>query len=118
MEDHQFGPCWAREGSMVVCSQWVMHHDPRYYPDPQKFNPNRWTPEAKAARPKFSYFPFGGGPRQCIGESFAWMEGVLLLGTLAQQWKARLVSEAPIEKMAAITLRPKNPVMMRLEKRD
>jgi cytochrome P450 len=117
IKDHQFGPCWAREGNMVVCSQWVMHHDPRYYPDPQKFDPNRWTPEAKAARPKFSYFPFGGGPRQCIGESFAWMEGVLLLATIAQQWKLTRVSDEAVEMQAALTLRPKHGLPMQLHRR-
>jgi cytochrome P450 len=118
LEEHDFGNIRVKKNTMVVCSQWVMHRDPRYYPQPGRFDPQRWTPEAKAARPKFSYFPFGAGPRQCIGEGFAWMEGVLLLAALTQQWKARLLSEDPIEKMAAITLRPKNPVMVRLERRS
>jgi cytochrome P450 len=117
IEDHTFGEVHVKANTMVVCSQWVMHRDPRYFPDPERFDPQRWTPEAKASRPKFSYFPFGGGPRQCIGESFAWMEGVLLLATMAQQWKARLASDEPIEKTAALTLRPKKPLMMRLERR-
>ena len=80
---------YIKKNTMVVCSQWVMHRDPRYYSRARNaFDPERWTPEAKAARPKFSYFPFSAGPRQCIGESFAWMEGVLLLATLAQKWRA------------------------------
>ena len=66
-------------------SQYVMQRDPEYFPDPLRFDPERFTPEAKAARPRFAYFPFGGGARQCIGESFAWMEGVLILATIAQQ---------------------------------
>ncbi len=115
--DHTFGEVAVKKNSMVVCSQWVTHRDPRYFSNPEVFDPERWTPEAKAARPKYSYFPFGGGPRQCIGESFAWMEGVLLLATLAQKWKAKLVSDAPIEKMAAITLRPRLPLMMKLAAR-
>ncbi len=115
--DHNFGDVRVKKNSMVVCSQWVMHRDARYFANPEVFDPERWAPEGKASRPKFSYFPFGGGPRQCIGESFAWMEGVLLLATLAQKWKATLASDAPIEKMAAITLRPRHPLMMRLSAR-
>jgi len=65
--------------SIVLLSQFVMHHDERYYDQPEKFDPDRWLPEARAGRPKYAYFPFGGGPRLCIGEQFAWMEGILLL---------------------------------------
>lgn len=115
IEPHDFGDVHVKAGGMVVCSQWVMHRDARYFSEPDEFDPQRWTQDAKASRPKFSYFPFGGGPRQCIGESFAWMEGILLLATLAQQWKAELVTHAPVEKMAALTLRPKKPLLMRLQ---
>ena len=117
LEHHAFGGVHVKAGGMVVCSQWVMHRDARYFPQPEKFDPQRWTAEAKSSRPKFTYFPFGGGPRQCIGESFAWMEGVLLLATLVQHWKAEMISQTPIEKMAALTLRPKKPLMMRLHAR-
>ena len=80
----------ARWSSM---SPWVTHHDQRWFPDPFRFDPERFLPEARAPRaPKFSYFPFGGGARQCIGEQFAWMEGVLLLATLAQRFRFRLAS--------------------------
>ena len=71
------------------------------------FQPERWTPEAKEARPKFSYFPFGGGNRVCIGEQFAWLEGVLVLATLARQWRLRLASGRAIELQPIVTLRPK-----------
>src|SRR5207247_2115949 len=73
-------------GSVAMMSQWVMHHDERYFPDAFKFKPERWTPAERAKRPKFSYFPFGGGPRVCIGEAFAWLEGILLLTAIAQHW--------------------------------
>ncbi|WP_233395703.1 cytochrome P450, partial [Escherichia coli] len=73
--------------SMIFMSPYVTQHDARYFPNPEVFDPERWTPEAQAVRPKFSYFPFGGGPRQCIGEAFAWMEGVLLIATIAQRWQ-------------------------------
>ena len=117
LEDHHFAGFHVPKDSMILCSQWVMHKDPRYYPDPLKFLPQRWTSEAKAARPKFSYFPFGAGPRQCIGESFAWMEGVLLLATIAQQWKLRLEPGHRIVPQPAITLRPKTGVMVRTQRR-
>src|SRR5678809_815162 len=70
-------------GAVVLMSQYVMHRDARYFPDPDRFDPERWTPEAQASRPKFSYFPFGGGARVCIGEQFAWMEGILGLATVS-----------------------------------
>ncbi len=103
-------------GSALFMSQYVMHRDPRYFPEPEKFDPGRWTPEAEAKRPKFSYFPFGGGPRVCIGESFAWTEGILVLATLAQCWAPRLVSEREIGLRPMITLRPKGGVAMKLER--
>ncbi len=93
--------------SIVLMSQFVTHHDARWFPDPYKFDPERWTPEAKEARPKFSYSPFGGGNRVCIGEQFAWLEGVLVLATLARQWRLRLASGRAIELQPIVTLRPK-----------
>jgi cytochrome P450 len=104
--------------SLVVMSQWVTHHDPRYYPDPLRFDPRRWHPEEKAKRPRFSYFPFGGGPRHCIGEGFAWMEGVLLLATLAQKWKFRLVPGHRVKMQPLITLRAKYGMRMTVEARS
>jgi cytochrome P450 len=103
------------ERSIVLMSQFVMHHDPRFFPDPHRFNPERWMPEAQAARPKFSYFPFGGGPRVCIGESFAWLEGVMVLATLAQKWSMRLVPGHPVEIEPLITLRAKHGMLCRLQ---
>ena len=106
------------EGSIVVASQWVTHRDPRYFPDPERFDPERWRPEAREARPKFSYFPFGGGPRVCIGESFAWMEGILLLATLAKGWRLRLLPGHAVVPSPSITLRPKHGMQMTLERRS
>ena len=115
--DYAVGDYFLPAGSVILMSQYVMHHDPRYFPDPFRFDPERWTPEAKLARPKFSYFPFGGGPRVCIGEPFAWMEGVLLIATLAQRWRLRLVPGHPVVLQPLITLRPKHGIRMTLEKR-
>ena len=118
LEDHQFGDVHIPKGSIILCSQWVMHRDPRFYSDPERFDPERWLPEAKSARPKFSYFPFGAGPRQCIGESFAWMEGVLVLAAIAQRWKLRLDPGFALKLQPAITMRPKNPVAMTVQPRS
>ena len=96
-------------------SPYVVHRDPRWWPDPLRFDPDRFLPEARAARPRFAYFPFGGGARQCIGESFAWMEGVLLLATLAQRWRFRLAPGARVEPQALITLRPRHGMRMVVE---
>jgi cytochrome P450 len=104
--------------SIVLLSQYLMHRDARWFPDPARFAPERWTPERQAERPKFSYFPFGGGPRVCIGEQFAWMEGVLLLATIAQRWRLRLVPGHPIALQPIITLRPKHGVKMSVVDRD
>ena len=113
LEDHKIGEFTAPKDGMVLCSQWVMHRDPRYWPDADAFKPERWLEEDKS-RPKFAYFPFGAGPRQCIGESFAWTEGVLLLATLAQKYRLELRPEYRLRLRAAITLRPRDPVPMRL----
>ncbi|MBI1928965.1 cytochrome P450, partial [Candidatus Poribacteria bacterium] len=76
-EDYEVGGYVVPAGAIVFVSQYVMHHDPRYYPEPFRFDPERWTLQLEATRPRFAYFPFGGGARRCIGESFARMEGVL-----------------------------------------
>jgi cytochrome P450 len=103
--------------AILLMSPYVMHHNAAYFPEPFQFDPERWTPAARETRPKFSYFPFGGGPRLCIGEHFAWMEGVLVLATLAQQWRLRLVPGHPIELQPLVTLRPKYGMKMILERR-
>jgi cytochrome P450 len=107
----------ARAGSICVMSQYVMHRDARYYADPERFDPDRWTPEFRAVLPKFAYFPFGGGPRQCIGESFAWMELVLIVSTLAQRWRLRLVPGHPVVPQPLVTLRAKYGMKMTVERR-
>jgi cytochrome P450 len=98
--------------SLVFMSQWVMHRDARFYADPAEFLPDRWTPEFRASLPKHAYFPFGGGPRHCIGESFAWMELVLLVATIAQRWDLRLVPGHPVATQPLITLRSRNGMRM------
>ncbi|WP_158944339.1 cytochrome P450 [Granulicella sp. S190] len=108
------GPYTIPAGAHFFFSQYIMGRDPQYFPDPLRFDPDRFTPENKAIRAKFTYFPFGGGSRQCIGESFAWMEGVFSIATLAQRWRMTYLGSAPPEVQAKITLRPRNPLMMQL----
>jgi len=103
----EIGPYRLPKGTFFFFSQYIVQRNPKYFPDPLRFDPERFTPEAKASRPKFAYFPFGGGGRQCIGESFAWMEAVLVLATLAQRWRLRVVEDQKIDVQPKITLRPK-----------
>jgi cytochrome P450 len=108
------GPYRIPPGAHFFFSQYIMGRDPQYFPDPLRFDPDRFTPEAKAARPKFTYYPFGGGSRQCIGEAFAWMEGVFSIATLAQQWRMTYLGHTPPAVQAKITLRPRDPLPMQL----
>jgi cytochrome P450 len=106
------------KGSLVLMSQFVMHRDQRYFDDPERFQPERWDAQSRDTRPQFSYFPFGGGPRRCIGEGFAWMEGVLLLATLAQKWRFRLAADQVVAVRPVITLRPKHGMRMSVHERS
>ncbi len=115
--DFALGDYFLPARTTVLISQFITHRDPRFFPDPLTFDPDRFTLEGKARRTKFTYFPFGAGARQCIGESFAWMEGVLILATLAQKWKLRLVSGHRVEPQPLITLRPKHGMQMEVELR-
>jgi cytochrome P450 len=105
-------------GTGVLASQWVAHRDPRFFPDPLAFRPERWTEEFEAGLPKLAYFPFGGGPRLCIGMGFAKMEGVLLLATIGRRWRMRLVPGQRIEPHPRITLRPREGVRVTLSRRS
>lgn len=118
IEECEIGGYTVPAGSLVLMSQYVMHRDARYFPEPERFDPERWTPEARESRPQFSYFPFGGGPRRCIGEGFAWLEGVLLIATLAQQWQMRLVPNHAVGLRPVITLRPKHGMRMTVHRRQ
>jgi cytochrome P450 len=116
LEEHTFGDVKVEPGNMVICSQWVMHRDARYWESPEEFRPERWLTDGKS-RPRFAYFPFGAGPRQCIGESFAWTEGVLLLATLARRFRLLMRPGYQLRLRPAITLRPRERVPMQLVRR-
>jgi cytochrome P450 len=105
-------------GTNVVVSQWVMHRDARYYPDPQRFDPNRWRDEIPGRRslPKFAYLPFGAGPRVCVGASLALTESALVLATLMQHFRFSLASAEPVEAFPSVTLRPKHGLPLRVER--
>ncbi len=115
VDDVTIGDTLVPRGAIAIVSQAVTHHDARWWPDPERFDPLRFAPEASASRPKFAYFPFGGGPRVCIGEGFAWMEGALLLATIAKKWRMELVSR-DVERHPLITLRPKGGIQVRLRR--
>jgi cytochrome P450 len=117
LEDVSIGPYRLRKGTMVFFSQYIVQRDPKWFPEPERFVPERFTPAANAGRPRFAYFPFGGGGRQCIGESFAWMEATLALVTLVQRWRVELVQDQKIELQPKITLRPKNGIRVRMFER-
>ena len=117
LSDVELGGWVIPAGSNIALSQWAMHHDARYYPDPWVFRPERWLAGEQDKRPEFSFFPFGGGPRVCIGESFARMEAALLIATVAQSWRLRLQPGFRVELLALVTLRPRFGLRMTLERR-
>lgn len=105
-------------GTTALMSQWVVHRDPRYHDDPERFDPDRWTAEYEEGLPRFAYFPFGGGPRQCIGAGFAMTEARLILATAAQRYRMELAPGQRVEPYASVTLRPKNGIWMALAERS
>jgi cytochrome P450 len=117
LHDMEIGGFRVEEGSIVLMSPWVIQRDPRWWSEPLRFRPERWTPEAEAELPRFAYFPFGGGPRKCIGEGFAWTEEILVLATLAARWRVRPVPGHPVEPEPMITLRPRHGIRAALERR-
>ena len=108
-------------GSMCLLSPYATHHDPRWFPEPERFLPARWAEDGdgrETPRPKYAYFPFGGGPRSCAAENFAWMEGTLVLADLARHWQFRPASGSPPpEPLAAVTLRPRHGLEMAFRRR-
>lgn len=104
------------QGAQLWLSQWVVHHDARWFPNPDAFEPERWRDDLAKRLPRFAYFPFGGGPRVCIGNAFATMEAVLLLVTIVQRAHFQAEDRRPLRFTPSVTLRPKGPVRMRVER--
>jgi cytochrome P450 len=118
IEDHEIAGYAVPKGSGVSFAQWTVHRDVRWYDAPEEFRPERWEGDLLKRIPKFAYFPFGGGPRQCIGNSFALMESALTLATIAQRYRFRLVEGHPVVPLASITLRPRHGIRVVLESRS
>jgi Cytochrome P450 len=107
----------VRRGETVILSQWVIHRDPALWPDPLRFDPERFHEAEEAPRHRFAYFPFGAGPRVCIGEGFAWTEVLLVLATLAQRFRFRLAAGQLVEPLPRVTLRLRHGLRMIVEER-
>ncbi len=118
VEDHEIAGYPVTKGMGVAMAQWVVHRDPRWYDAPEEFRPERWNDDLLKRLPRFAYFPFGGGPRQCIGNTFAVMEATLILATIARKFRLRLVANQPVVPLASITLRPRHGVRVKLESRQ
>ena len=117
VQDFRLGEYVVPAGAYIHLSQYLTHRDARWFPEPGRFDPERWLPEVEGGRPKICYFPFGGGGRKCIGESFAFLEGVLVLATVAREFRVRAIPGRPVEAEPYVTLRPRHGLPMRLERR-
>jgi cytochrome P450 len=117
VENHELAGYPVKKGMGVAMAQWVVHRDTRWFDAPEEFRPERWEGDFIKRIPRFAYFPFGGGPRQCIGNSFALMETTLILATVAQKYRLCLVPDHPVVPLASITLRPRYGVRVMLESR-
>ncbi|MDE3179758.1 MAG: cytochrome P450 [Acidobacteriota bacterium] len=106
------------KGASIILSQWIVHRDPRFFPDPECFNPGRWTPERESELPRFAYFPFGGGPRGCLGSHFALTEAALILASVMQKFHLDLESREPLIPIPAITLRPNRNLRVVVRRRE
>ncbi len=115
-DEVEIGGYRAPKDTIFLISPYRLHRQERFYPAPEQFDPNRFLPERRESRPRLSYLPFGAGPRICIGERFAWMEGIFALAVYAQRWRLRLAGPEP-ELLPQITLRPKHGIVMRVEDR-
>jgi cytochrome P450 len=116
-EEHEISGYAVRTGYGVAFAQWVIHRDARWFDAPLEFRPQRWENGLAKQLPRFAYFPFGGGPRQCIGNTFALMEASVVLATIGQKFRFQLVPNHRVTPLASITLRPKNGIQVSLEAR-
>jgi cytochrome P450 len=116
IEDVEIGGYPVRAGTAIVMPQWVVHRDPRWFESPQAFRPSRWTDEFRKGLPRFAYFPFGGGPRICIGHRFATMEAVLILATVIQRFSLTYQSDRKVTLVPGITLQAKGGVWIEITK--
>ena len=116
-EDFSVGGYMIPAKCILGVSPFVVHRDDRYFPDPMRFDPDRWLPEQANRRPRFSYFPFGGGPRLCIGEPLAWLELTIMLAIIGQHWRFQLIGPAPVRMRPLVTLRPLDVIQLVVNRR-
>jgi cytochrome P450 len=107
LEDVEIGGYLIPKGAQLLMAQWIVHRDPRYYPNPEAFDPDRWLAPEMEDLPRYAFFPFGGGPRVCIGNHFATMEATLLLVTIVQRYHLELLPGQSLALAPSVTLRPK-----------
>jgi cytochrome P450 len=117
LEDVELDGLAIERGTQVWIVQWASHRDPRFFPRPQAFLPERWDNDLLRRLPRFAYFPFGGGPRLCIGNNFAMLEAVLVLATLVQRWRPTIAPRDVPRPQFSITLRPNGPLRAQLHPR-
>ncbi len=117
LEDCQIGGYLVPRKSQVFMFPWALHRDPRFFEEPQSFRPDRWTEEFTNSLPKYAYFPFGGGPRACIGNYFAMMEVVLVLATMGQRFRFSLEGKHEVDLLPAMSLRPKGDINVTIHSR-
>jgi len=118
LEDFPIDKYIVPKGTIILLSPYLIHHDSRFHTDPEKFNPHAWDKHSRSANSKYEYFPFSRGPRACIGEPFAWMQGILVLASIAQFWRIKLAPGHPVELLPLMNLRPKYGMMMTLHRRN
>jgi len=117
IRDCEVGGFHVPPGTQVFMFQWATHRDPRFFDEPLRFNPERWTTEFESQLPKYAYYPFGAGPRVCVGASFAMMEMILVLATIGRRFRLKLDRNHLVEVYPAMSLRPKNGVKVTIHAR-
>ncbi|MCM8569382.1 cytochrome P450 [Gramella jeungdoensis] len=117
LEEFSISNYMIPKGTLVLMSPYLIHHDKRFHNDPERFNPDVWSKKNAYHQSRFDYFPFSRGARACIGQHYAWLEGVLVLATIAQYWKLERIPGNTVEIEQLINLRPRNGLKMKLSRR-
>src|SRR5207249_3994804 len=115
LANHTFGDWLVPAGTTVITSPYVIQRDTRWHPEPRRFDPDRFAPARRTNWSAFVYFPFGGGPKQCLGDEFAPFEAVLLLASVGRRWRLRAVDGRPVRPAVLATLKPAGGLRLRLE---